>query len=187
MLQKEFEQYSGDAKDYRATLTMIVRHHYEERRRRVLTSLDREIDVEKRALSDARDEAIRRLEKFVALYSGDNADPVATPDAMFRLAALYEERARVDFDADLSDSLRPAIDLYLRIIREFPNYEEIAGVYYFLGHAYTDGSKLAKGQQAWRALACHDKYSVKDDPAQPGDILLEPLVQDHDDKFWNDW
>ncbi len=186
-INKEFTAYESDAKDYRDTLTMIVRHHYDEKRRRVLGSLDREITVEQKALSDARDEAIRRLEKFVATYSGANANAEATPDAMYRLAALYEERARSDFEGDLSKTLRPAIDLYRRIIREYPNYEEIAGVYYFLGHAYTDSSRLAEGQQAWRALVCINQYQVKDDPTDSDKILLQPLPQNHDDKFWNDW
>ena len=48
---------------------MIVRHHYDEKRRRVLNTLDHEIDVEQKGLADARDEAIRRLEKFVETYS----------------------------------------------------------------------------------------------------------------------
>ena len=63
---------------------MVVRHHYEERRRRILASLDREITAEKKSLTEAREEAIHRLEAFVQRYSGDNADDVATPDAMFR-------------------------------------------------------------------------------------------------------
>ncbi len=186
-LQKELSHYESDAKDYRDTLTMIVTHHYDEKRRRVLSALDREIDVEQKGLADARDEAIKRLEKFIEIYSGANANPEATPDAMYRLAALYEERARADFDGDLTKTLKPAIDLYRRIIREYPKYEEIAGVYYFLGHAYTDSSRLAEGQQAWRALVCNNQYSVKDDPSDPTKILLEKLPQDHDEKFWNEW
>ena len=186
-LQKEIGAYESDAKDYRSTLTMIVKHHYDEKRQRVLSALDRDIDVEQKGLSAARDEAIRRLEKFVATYSGANANVEATPDAMYRLAALYEERARADFEGDLSKSLKPAISLYRRIIREYPKYEEIAGVYYFLGHAYTDSSRLAEGQQAWRALVCNDQYSVTDDPTDSDKIAVQPLVQNHDDKFWNDW
>jgi hypothetical protein len=186
-LQKELGEYQSSAKDYRDTLTMIVRHHYDEKRRRVLSTLDREIGVEQKALADARDEAIRRLEQFIDTYSGTNADPEATPDAMYRLAALYEERARADFEGDLSKSLKPAIDLYRRIIREYPKYGEIAGVYYFLGHAYTDSSRLAEGQQAWRALVCVNQYPVKDDPANAEKIALTPLPQDHDEKFWNEW
>lgn len=187
MLQEEEKAYEQGARDFRNTLTMIVRHHYEEKRRRVLSRLDKEIGIEKKGLTDARDEAIRRLEKFIARYSGDNADPSATPDAMFRLAALYEERARSDFNAPLGPGLKPAIALYRRIIREFPNYEEIAAVHYYLGHAYTDSGQIDQGQQAWRALVCSNLYQVKDDPKDPEKILLQPLPQDHDQKFWTAW
>src|SRR5690606_5383927 len=119
-------------------LGRVVQHHFAERRRRVVESLDKEIEHEQEALALARDEAIRRFEKFLKRYTGKNADPEATPDAMYRLAALYEERARADFDTDLELSLKPAIALYRRIIAEFPDYKEIAGVHYYLGHAYTD-------------------------------------------------
>lgn len=186
-LEKEFADYQGEAKDYRSTLTTIVRHHYDEKRRRVLGGLDREIAIEQRALSDARNDAIKRLETFVARYSGSNADPEATPDAMYRLAALYEEKARVNFESDLAKNLKPAIGLYRRIIREYPNYSEIAGVYYFLGHAYTDSTRLDEGQQAWRALVCSNQYSVNDDPKDSDKIVVQGLAQDHDEKFWNDW
>ncbi len=187
ILQQEAKEYEKGAKHFRDTLTMIVRHHYEERRRRILTALDREIGIEKAGLRDARAEAIKRLEKFIAIYSGDNAHPVATPDAMFRLAALYEERARESQDADIATGLDPAINLYRRIITEYPNYEETAAVHYFLGHAYTDSARLEEGQQAWRVLVCSNKFQVKTDPADTGKIEVQALPQDHDDKFWNDW
>ncbi|MBX3182115.1 MAG: hypothetical protein KIT72_10335 [Polyangiaceae bacterium] len=186
-LQSELKEYEKGAKSYRKALTMIVRHHYEERRRRVLSTLDREIDIEQKNLVAARDEAIKRLEEFIARYSGENAHPVATPDAMFRLAALYEERARVDFDADLTDGLVPAISLYRRIIHEYPGYEELAAVYYYLAHALTDANRLEEGQQAFRALVCSNRYQIKDHPDDASKLLVEPLVQDHDDAFWNEW
>src|SRR6185503_18799674 len=111
----------------------------------------------------------------------------ATPDAMFRLAALYEERAREAQEGELATGLEPAIALYRRIIEEYPNYEELAAVHYFLGHAYTDSSRLDEGQQAWRSLVCASKYKVKPDPKDAGKIEVQPLEQDHDEKFWNDW
>ncbi|HSU38015.1 MAG TPA: hypothetical protein VLJ38_00575, partial [Polyangiaceae bacterium] len=92
-MSDEVRQYEKDSKDYRRLLTMIVRHHYESRRKQVLAGLDRDIQVEKYGLVNARNEAISRLEDFVAHYSGANSDEKASPDAMFRLAALYEERA----------------------------------------------------------------------------------------------
>jgi len=187
ILQQEAAEYERGTKDFRRSLTMIVRHHYEQRRKRVLSALDRELTVEKRGLDESRDEAIARLEEFVARYSGSNADPRATPDAMFRLGALYEERARAKTDADLSSGLEPAITVYRRIIREFPQYEETAAVHYYLGHAFTDAGRMEEGQQAWRTLACSSRYSVQDDPKDAGKILLQPMPQDHDDKFWNEW
>src|SRR5690606_8912014 len=158
LLEEEAEGYLADAKRFQGTLTTIVRHHYEERRRRVLSTLDREIDMERKELLEARAEAIRRLEDFVARYSGANADPQATPDAMFRLAALYEERARDDYDADLTEGLRPAIDIYRSIVEQYPAYQESAAVHYYLGHALTDAGRLEEGQQAWRSLVCANRY-----------------------------
>jgi hypothetical protein len=187
ILQREAAEYEKGTREFRRNLTMIVRHHYEQRRKRVLSALDRELAVEKRGLDESRDEAIARLEEFVARYSGSNADPRATPDAMFRLGALYEEKARARTDADLSIGLEPAISIYRRIIREFPQYEETAAVHYYLGHAYTDAARIEEGQQAWRTLACASRYSVQDDPKDAGKILQQPMPQDHDDKFWNEW
>jgi len=187
ILQQESKDYETGAKGFRDSLTMIVRHHYEERRRRILSALDRDINIEKKGLKDARKEAISRLEKFIALYSGENAHPSATPDAMFRLAALYEEQAREAMEGDLSAGLEPAIALYRRIIDEFPHYEELAAVHYFLGHAYTDSARLDEGQQAWRSLVCSNRYQVKADPKDAGKITVQELEQDHDQKFWDDW
>ncbi|MBE7481335.1 MAG: hypothetical protein HS104_15310 [Polyangiaceae bacterium] len=187
ILQQEAKDYEKGAKEFRDTLTMIVRHHYEERRRRILNTLDREIGIEKKGLKEAREEAIKRLEAFIALYSGDNAHPSATPDGMFRLAALYEERAREQQEGDLAAGLEPAIALYRRIIDEYPQYEEMAAVHYFLGHAYTDSAKIEEGQQAWRALVCANRYQVKADKKDASKIELQPLEQDHEEKFWNDW
>jgi tetratricopeptide (TPR) repeat protein len=185
--QREASEYEEAARDYRATLTLVVRHHYEEQRRRILESLDQEIGQEQAELRQTRDEAIRRLELFVAKYSGNNADPNATPDAMFRLAALYEERARADFDANLASALEPALALYRQIVEQFPNYVELAGVAYYLGHAYTDAGRLDEGQQAWRALVCRNRFPVHGDVDEASKIVVTPLPQDHDEAFWTNW
>jgi tetratricopeptide (TPR) repeat protein len=187
VLSDEARLYEKDSKDYRRLLTMVVRHHYESRRKRVLSSLDREIQIEKYGLENARNEAITRLDEFVARYSGPNADPKATPDAMFRLAALYEERARERTEGDIATGLEPAIGLYRRLIKEYPQYEEVAAVHYYLGHVLTDSGRIDEGQQAWRVLACHNRFAIADDPKDAGKLLLQPLPQDHDVKWWDEW
>jgi outer membrane protein assembly factor BamD (BamD/ComL family) len=190
-LEKEADNYEKAARDYRSAITAIVQHHYEDRRRRVLSALDNEIGVEKKGLRDAREEAIRRLEAFVAKYSGANAHPENTPDAMFRLAALYEERARTDTDSseDLAIGLKPAIALYKRIIKEFPQYRELAGIYYYLGHAYNDSSRLPEAQQVWRSLVCHNQYAypTAPDSKDPEKDIVVRLPQDHDRDYWTGW
>ncbi len=186
-LDAEMRIYSEGAGAFQRSLTMIVRHHYEERRRRILAALDREIGTEQKQLATARDEAIRRFEDFIARYGGANADPSATPDAMFRLAALYEERARGGTEGDPGAQLDPAIALYRRIIREFPSYEELAAVHYYLGHGLTDAGRLEEGQQAWRALVCANRYKVLDGSKDPQKLELAPLDQDHDGRFWDQW
>lgn len=190
-LEKEAEAYEQAARDYRSTITRIVQHHYEDRRRRILSALDAEIATEKKGLREAREEAIRRLEDFVRRCSGPNAHPENTPDAMFRLAALYEERARsdLDIDADMGVALRPAIALYKRVIHEFPRYRELAGIYYYLGHALNDSARLPEAQQVWRSLVCHNKYPypVTPDPKDPTRDSIGKLPQDHDDDYWTGW
>ena len=197
MLQQEAGDYAADAREYRSTLTRIIRHHYEEKRRRILSALDREIATETAGLKAAREEAIKRLEAFVAKYSGPNAHPESTPDAMFRLAALYEEREREASDeieiapgeAPPYPDLGQAVALYKRIIVEFPDYRELAGVFYYLGHAYNDMGRIEESQQVWRSLVCrnHFEYPVPPDPEDPEKDSIARLPQDHDTDWWLGW
>jgi tetratricopeptide (TPR) repeat protein len=186
-LDAEAKLFEAGAKDYEENLSSVVKHHFEERRRRVVSALDKRIKLEDEQVKLSRDEAIRSLEEFVAKYQGQNAHADATPDAMYRLAALYEERGRADLDVDLQLALQPAMGLYRKIIAEFPKYKEAAGVHYYLGHAYTDTGELAQAQQAWRSLVCANRFNVDTDPVQGKGILLQPLAQDHDENFWTTW
>ncbi len=187
LLEQEASAYQTSARQFQGRLTTIVRHHYEERRRRVLAVIDQEIDFQKGNLADARDEAIRRLEVFIARYSGENSHPQATPDAMLRLAALYEEKGRSDYDADLLEELKPAIVLYRDILVRYPAYKELAAALYYLGHALTDSGRLEEAQQSWRTMVCANRYQVLADPDNAEGILVQSLVQDQSDEFWNEW
>jgi hypothetical protein len=190
-MKQEAVAYERGARDYKDAITTIVTLHYEEKKKAILSGLDREVGIEKEELRKARETAIKRLEDFVATYSGPNARPDATPDAMYRLAALYEERARGDEDpnSDLAVTLKPAIALYKRVIHEFPAYTQLAGIYYFLGHALNDSRRVAEAQQVWRSLVCHNQYPYPTavDPKNPDGDLVGPLPQDHDEAYWKTW
>ena len=225
-LQKEADAFDQGARDYRDTVTTIIKLHYEEKKKNILSGLDREIAIEREELCKARETAISRLEEFTCQYAGadpgsspppeplackkadgtiapapaphlactnpyrtDAPDP-ETPDAMYRLAALYEERARSD-DAkdDVSVALKPAIALYKRVIKQFPSYKELAAIYYYLGHAYNDSGRMEEGQQVWRSLVCHNKYPypTKPDAKNPDVDSIMAMEQDHPTSYWNDW
>jgi hypothetical protein len=190
-MRQEAEAYERGARDYKDTITTLVTLHYEEKKKAILGGLDHEIGIEKDELRKARENAIRQLEVFVDRYSGSNAQPEATPDAMYRLAALYEERARGDEDpnTDFAVTLKPAIALYKRVIREFPKYGELAGIYYFLGHSLNDSRRAEEAQQVWRSLVCrnHYKYPPPPDPKNPDVDPVGPMPQDHDDAYWKTW
>ncbi len=180
-LREETATYVAAAEDYEQLLSIIVRHHFKERRRRVIEELDKQIAVEREQLDAARDEAIRRLEAFLDRYGGANSHPEATPDAMYRLAALKEEKARLGPAEKLPAALGPSIALYLGIIDQFPGYKERAGVHYYLGHALNDVAELEQAQQVWRALVCENRFTVT------RDLKPQPLAQDHDEEFWGEW
>lgn len=189
-LKDEVDAYEKGAKDYRDTVTTIIRLHYESKKKEVLAGLDRELIIEKVELKKARENAIKRLEEFVALYSGLRSQPEGTPDAMYRLAALYEERARSDEASEpVEVGIKPAIALYKRIVREYPKYREIAGIYYFLGHALNDSGRIPEAMQVWRSLVCanHYEYPTPPDAKDPEKDAIKPMPQDHDEAFWSAW
>lgn len=189
-LKDEVDAYEKGAKDYRDTVTTIIRLHYESKKKEVLSGLDREIAIEKAELKKAREIAIKRLEEFIAIYSGPRSQPEATPDAMYRLAALYEERARSEEATEpVEIGIKPAIALYKRVIREYPKYRELAGIYYFLGHALNDSGRIPEAMQVWRSLVCinHYEYPTPPDPKDPDKDTIKPMPQDHDEAFWTAW
>ena len=159
-MRQAAETYQRGATDYKDAITTIVTLHYEEKKKAILGGLDREIGIEKDELKKARETAIKRLEDFVARYSGPNAQPEATPDAMYRLAALYEERARADDDPNADLAVDPqASDRPLQASHpRVSTYNELAGIYYFLGHALNDSRRVDEAQQVWRSLVCHNHY-----------------------------
>lgn len=189
-LKEEVDAYEKGAREYRDTVTTIIKLHYETKKKEVLSGLDREIAIEKAELKKAREIAIRRLEEFIATYSGPRSHPEATPDAMYRLAALYEERARSEeATAPLEEGLKDAIRLYKRVIVEYPKYREIAGIYYFLGHALNDSGRVPEAQQVWRSLVCrnHYPYPTGADPKDPDKDKITPMPQDADEAHWTQW
>jgi hypothetical protein len=180
VLKEQASVYERGAEEYRDTIASIVKLRYETKKKELLSGLDREIVIEKAELERARRNAITKLERFIATHQGERAG-TDLPDAMYRLAALYEERARAeDASAPLEVGLKDAIALYKRVVREHPSYREIAGIHYFLGHALNDAGRVPEAQQVWRSLVCqnHFAYPAPADPRDPEREVVKPVPQD---------
>ncbi|RJO66798.1 MAG: hypothetical protein C4523_11370 [Myxococcales bacterium] len=119
--------------------------------------------------------AIAQIELFLSRYPNT---PEYSPDAMFRLAELYYQKAKREFDLVQDEKLReyekqlamfdeglidkePApphadfgkpISLYSHISRDFPDYRYIDAVYYLLAYCYQEESNFPGVREAFENL-----------------------------------
>ena len=187
-LRSVAKDFDSTGSRFRSTIGEIVTQHYRDKRRVATFGLERELAAERAALSEARAQAIASLETFVKRYADDPADDDSAPLAMMRLAALHEERARTS-DAELDVALAPAVALYKQIIRDYPKFSQLAGAYYYLGHALSDSGRTEESQQVWRSLVCHDVYAYPTgaDPNRAGRDLVGPVRGDKTEDEWIAW
>lgn len=200
-LQLEADAYKKGAGAYAKAVGQIIRQRYEQKRKNRLSSMQENIEKDQAELKKARLDTIERLKAFLAKYP-DVAEH--TPEAMFRLAALYEEQAvETDLDpgdADYTPKLRaayaPAESLYRDVITKFPTYSQRAAVQFFLGALLADTGRAPESQYVWRALVCSNRYSYPLPP--PKDDVeaksrekwkdgIPPMPQDHDTAYWDKW
>jgi len=151
-------RYEDRALEFAGEVNRIIRRKYSEEMVELRDGYEHLIgraDLEERQLRDA---AIGAHERFVK----DHPDSPYTGRRMFRLAELYFEKADEDYlvanerydemeqlfdegkleflpEPPLKD-LRKSIGLYKKIIRKFPDYDQIGAVYYMLGYCYSDES-----------------------------------------------
>lgn len=200
-LQLEADAYKKGAAGYAKAVGQIIRQRYEQKRKARLSAMQENIEKDQADLKRARLDTIERLKAFLAKYPDV---PEHTPEAMFRLAALYEEQA-VETDLDPGDpnytqKLRaaygPAETLYRDVISKFPGYSHRAAVQFFLGALLADTGRGPESQFVWRALVCSNHYSYplpppKDDAEAKAREKwkdgIPPMPQDHDTAYWDKW
>ncbi|BDG02541.1 tetratricopeptide repeat protein [Anaeromyxobacter oryzae] len=161
-------RFSEEAKGYRTEVQQIVQKEFDDKRRFLADHYEQAIKDLEVLERNEREAAIVRFEEFLARYPDD---PQFTPDAMFRLAELYYEKANDDFNvaiaahreearraiaegrdppAEPMKSYAPSIALYQRLITGFPEYRFTHGIYYLL--AYCLG-EMGQGEEAQAAYA----------------------------------
>jgi hypothetical protein len=156
-LDTEVGRFTKIGGSYRDTLVALLRREYLRKRYAQDQSFGRQVKAEEDLEDKSRLDAIALFERFVAKYPDDER---YSPDAMFRLGELYFERDAIlqqqameaymeERDKQLSagaepppepaKNFNPTIDLYRTLIRQFPKYERVDGVYYLIGHRRRSG------------------------------------------------
>ncbi|HTM20864.1 MAG TPA: tetratricopeptide repeat protein [Kofleriaceae bacterium] len=174
------EHYSRASSEQEARMRAILVREYNRR----LTQLDDRYSKRMQQADELKKrkqlEAIALLEKFVKDHP---KHPVYTPDARYRLAALYLDQAEMvaeaagaEVDADYGKSL----EQWEIIIREFPDYRQIAGTLYL--YATYIGTRQPvppeeerRAVQVFRALVCANKYKPFDPP--PPTLTREEVLK----------
>jgi len=152
-LGREVESFEAEIRDFRGDVRRLIDHQYQRRRRQIKSRYSKVIDELTEAERARRLAAIKQFEAFLEKYP---KNPEYTPDALFRLAELHFEKANdayvtaveeydellAAFDEGKIDTQpeqpkqdygRP-IELFERLISQWPNYRNLDGAYYLKGY-----------------------------------------------------
>lgn len=131
-------------------------------------------------LAQLAEKATIQLESFLRR---DDLSPAMRAQAMFRLAALHDDRV-----ADEGPKHREvAIVLYMQIIRDFPETEVAASSHLFLGYDLHAAGHQQEAQHVFRSLVCNNHFSFVPPPQLVATFPVKPLPQSHDEAYWRAW
>jgi tetratricopeptide (TPR) repeat protein len=190
-MSQEVARFEAAQKDYKSTVKHIVQEEYSAKRKELMGKYQSQIDAQEKEQKLRRAAAITLFENFLAKYSHDDR---WTPDAMFRLAELYFEKANDEYltatqsaqasGAQVTPDYQRTIDIYKDLITRFPKYRQIDGAYYLMGWCLGEMQKEGESLQAMRALVCANRYKPLDPPppvapskGRSGSKVEDPYVQ----------
>ncbi len=161
--------------DFRQDVGRVIDLNYEEKRHLINQGYGSDLKSLEEEERKRRLDAIGLFEEFLRKYP-DN--PVYTPDAMFRLAELYFEKANdeyllaLDRQEELMDQFASGeieeepqepiqdysrtIELFQALTTDFPDYRHADGAYYLLGYCLTETGESEQGKDMFLALI--EKY-----------------------------
>ncbi len=149
----EIDQFALEVAEYRQDVRRLIQAQYDRKRRDIQKRFQSVIDKLSEEERERRENAIKRFEEFVRKYPNK---PRFTPDALFRLAELHFEKSNdsyitaleeydellIEFDngnikeepAEPRQDYRISIDLFDRLVKNWPDYRNIDGAYYLKGY-----------------------------------------------------
>lgn len=176
-------RYAEEVRGFRQAASGIIRRAYVEKVRGIREKYEPQIAFNEKEEKQRRIDAIAVLEGFLRKYPTDKK---WTPDVMFRLAELYYEKSSDEFLTAQEnyqkalDSANPpteqppkadysqTVNLYRRLLVDFPNYRLLDATYYLLGFCLGEMGQEPEARQALLALVCANQYRPLDPPAKIG-------------------
>ncbi len=177
-VEAENDRFVAAAKRQDARMREIAQREYDGR----VKTLDKRYadDIAKAQAQRGKlhEDTIAKLEKFIAEHP-HHLD--YTPDARFRLADLYLDRADDEVEAKLTEleknppppdqpappspvaDYTPALQQWETILKEFPHYRQTASTLYLRAY-YGKTQDERRSLQIFLALACANKYKWDGEP-----------------------
>ncbi len=178
-LAVDLVRFTEAVQGYRSGANSVIKRAYVEKMRSIRAKYEPLIVMNEKEEREKRMDAIAMLEAFLRKYPTDRR---WTPDAMFRLAELYYEKASDEF-LTLQETYQKALDsptpptgqppkpdytntvsLYKRLLTEFPNYRLLDAAVYLLGFCLGEMGNDAEAKQALLALTCGNRFKPLDPP-----------------------
>ncbi len=181
-MANDVARFSEAVKGYRAAANVVIRRAYIDKMKGIKSKYEPLISLNEKEERERRLDAIAMFEQFLRRYPNDRR---WTPDAMFRLAELYYEKSSDEFltiqeeyqkaldspTPPTTPSPRPnyanTVDLYRRLLTEFPNYRLLDAAYYLLGFCLGEMGQDAEAKQVLLAMTCSNRYKPLDPPPPP--------------------
>jgi len=177
-LAEDIEIFNKNAESFREAIKNIIKREYEIRKKNIEEEFAKKIEEEERLEDEARRSAIAYFESFLEKYPSNSQ---YTPDAMFRLSELYYEQSYVDhlkaYDkyreeynkwkkgqiskepVEPTRDFSRTIDIYQRLIEQYPDYDKLDAVYYLLGFCWNEMGRFDEAKLVWLTYVCSNKYS----------------------------
>lgn len=153
--EQEVLRFDRASRVHRTTRATLTRRDAARRRRARQHRFSGELERAQRIEREERRRAIVRFEAFLERHPDH---PAHTPAAMFRLGHLYYERSLDAEDPDFG----PTIELYRRLVRDHPAFDDLDAVLHLLGVALERMGAQDEAKRAWLRVVCVDPSVVSE-------------------------
>jgi len=176
-LYKRYAEASGEQE---ARLRSILVREYNHRMAQLDERYAKRMQMADELKRKKQAEAIALLEKFIKDHPNH---PIYTPDARYRLAALYLDQAEADAEAagvEVDADYTKPLEQWEIILKDFPDYRQVAGTMYLYA-TYIGTRQPAPPEeerraiQVFRALVCYNKFKPFDTP--PPTLTREEVMK----------